>query len=122
MAEAAVLKALDRLEESKAAAREALQLRPEDEAAREAAGLGTPKKAKAKARASAAPSRDNNAGAAQPIPTPLGPEQIDGMTPEEARAALMLVSRARSRSDLPDEVQARLKDEFNLLLERVKKN
>jgi hypothetical protein len=120
MAEAAVLKALDRLDESKAAAREALQLRPEDEAAREAAGLGTPKKAKA--RASAPPSRDNNAGAAQPIPTPLSPEQIDGMTREEARAALVLVSRGRNRSDLTDDVQARLKAEFNLLLERVKRN
>ena len=120
MAEAAVLKALDRLEESKAAAREALQLRPEDEAAREAAGLGTPRKAKA--RASAPPSRDSNASAAQPIPAPLSPEQIDGMTREEARAALVLVSRGRNRSDLTDEVQARLKAEFNLLLERVKKN
>jgi hypothetical protein len=52
----------------------------------------------------------------------LSPEQIDGMTREEARAALVLVSRGRNRSDLTDDVQARLKAEFNLLLERVKKN
>ncbi|NBQ13842.1 MAG: tetratricopeptide repeat protein [Proteobacteria bacterium] len=118
MSEAAVLKALDRLDESKAAAREALQLRPGDEAAREAAGLGTPRKAKASAR----PSRDSDVGAAQPIPAPFSPEEISAMTAEEARAALIKVSKSRNRSDLSDEVQARLKDEFNLLLERVKKN
>ena len=42
------------------------------------------------------------------------------MSKEEARAALVLVSRARNRADLSDEVQARLKEEFNLLLERCK--
>ena len=118
MAEAGVLKALGRLDESKAAAREALQLRPEDEAAREAAGLGTPKKAKASKR----PSRDNDVAAAEPIPDPISPEQISRMTAQQARAALASVAKSRTRSDLSDEVRARLKDEFDLLLERVKKN
>ena len=56
----------------------------------------------------------------EPAPTPLSQNEINQMSKEEARAALVLVSKARNRADLSDEVQARLKEEFNLLLERCK--
>ena len=118
MAEAGVLKALGRLEDSKTAAREALQLRPGDEVAREAAGLTKPKKAKTLARSIS----DNDGGAAEPIPGPFSPEEIDLMTIEQAREALVKVSRSRQRSSLSDDVKTRLKIEFDLLLERCKKD
>ena len=118
MAEAGVLKALGRVEDSKTAAREALQLRPGDEVAREAAGLITPKKAKTSARSSSG----NDGGAAEPIPGPFSPEEIDRMTIEQAREALVKVSRSRQRSSLSDDVKTRLKSEFDLLLERCKKD
>jgi len=57
-----------------------------------------------------------------PAPTPLSANEISQMSKEEARVALGLVSKARNRADLPDDVQARLKEEFNLLLERCKQN
>jgi hypothetical protein len=56
----------------------------------------------------------------EPAPTPLSANEINQMSKEEARAALVLVSKARNRADLADDVQARLKEEFNLLLERCK--
>jgi tetratricopeptide (TPR) repeat protein len=118
MAEAGALKALGRAEESKTAAREALQLRPGDEVAREAAGLTKPKKAKTSARSIS----DNDGGAAEPIPGPFSPEEIDRMTIEQAREALVKVSRSRQRSSLSDDVKTRLKSEFDLLLERCKKD
>jgi tetratricopeptide (TPR) repeat protein len=118
MAEAGVLKALGRVEESKTAAREALQLRPGDEVAREAAGLVTPKKAKISARSSFG----NDRAAAEPIPGPLSPEEIERMTRDQAREALVKVSRSRQRSDVTDDVKTRLKIEFDLLLERCKKD
>jgi|GEM_PF-885516 len=58
----------------------------------------------------------------EPAPTPLSANEINQMSKEEARAALVLVSKARNRADLPDDVQARLKEEFNLLLERCKRD
>ena len=58
----------------------------------------------------------------EPAPTALSANEINQMSKEEARAALVLVSKARNRADLPDEVQARLKEEFNLLLERCKRD
>jgi hypothetical protein len=57
-----------------------------------------------------------------PAPTPLSANEISQMSKEEARVALGLVSKARNRADLPDDVQARLKEEFNLLLERCKQD
>ena len=57
-----------------------------------------------------------------PAPAPLSANEISQMSKEEARVALGLVSKARNRADLPDDVQARLKEEFNLLLERCKKD
>ena len=118
MAEAGALKALGRVEESKTAAREALQLRPGDEVAREAAGLVTPKKAKISARSSFG----NDRAAAEPIPGPLSAEEIERMTRDQAREALVKVSRSRQRSDVTDDVKTRLKIEFDLLLERCKKD
>ena len=118
MAEAGVLKALGRLEDSKTAAREALQLRPGDEVAREAAGLITPKKAKVSARSSFG----NDGAAAEPIPGPLSAEEIERMTRDQAREALVKVTRSRQRANLSDDVKTRLKIEFDLLLERCKKD
>ena len=118
MAEAGVLKALGRLEDSKTAAREALQLRPGDEVAREAAGLITPKKAKTSARSSSG----NEGGANEPIPGPFSPEEIERMTREQAREALVKVTRSRQRANVSDDVKTRLKIEFDLLLERCKKD
>jgi hypothetical protein len=112
MAEAGALKALGRVEESKTAAREALQLRPGDEVAREAAGLVTPKKAKISARSSFG----NDRAAAEPIPGPLSAEEIERMTRDQAREALVKVSRSRQRSDVTDDVKTRLKIEFDLLV------
>jgi tetratricopeptide (TPR) repeat protein len=118
MAEAGVLKALGRLEDSKTAAREALQLRPGDEVAREAAGLITPKKAKTSVRSSSG----NDGAAAEPIPGPLSAEEIERMTRDQAREALVKVSRSRQRANVSDDVKTRLKIEFDLLLERCKKD
>lgn len=58
----------------------------------------------------------------EPAPAPLSANEINQMSKEEARAALVLVSKARNRADLADDVQARLKEEFNLLLERCKRD
>jgi hypothetical protein len=44
------------------------------------------------------------------------------MSKEEARQTLGIVSKARSRADLDDEAKARLKREFDLLLERCRKD
>jgi hypothetical protein len=86
--------------------------------AREAAGLITPKKAKISARSSSG----NDGAAAEPIPGPLSAEEIERMTRDQAREALLKVSRSRQRSNVSDEVQERLKIEFDLLLERFKKD
>ena len=48
--------------------------------------------------------------------------EINAMSKEEARAALVVVSRQRSRADLDEAVRARLKSEFDLLLERCKRD
>lgn len=58
---------------------------------------------------------------ADPPPPPLSENEINAMTKEEARDALMKVSKARQRADLDDATQARLKNEFNQLLERCKR-
>ena len=66
--------------------------------------------------------RSKPGGSSEPEPAPaaLSANEINQMSKEEARAALALVSKARARADLSEEVQARLKEEFNLLLERCK--
>jgi len=68
--------------------------------------------------------RSKPGGSAEPDPppAPLSANEINKMSKEEARAALGPVSNARKRADLSDEVQARLKEEFNLLIERSKRD
>jgi hypothetical protein len=55
------------------------------------------------------------------IPDPLTPEQIEAMTKDEARAALTVVSKARRYNKEDEALQERLRTEFDLLLERLKK-
>ncbi|MEI6475397.1 MAG: hypothetical protein WCO75_08380 [Planctomycetota bacterium] len=57
---------------------------------------------------------------AEPPPPALSDNEIKRMSREEAREALVKVSRARQRADLDDAVKTRLKTEFDLLLERCK--
>ncbi|MEY4942403.1 MAG: hypothetical protein RL254_584 [Planctomycetota bacterium] len=56
----------------------------------------------------------------EPPPPVLSENEIKRMSREEAREALVKVSRARQRADLDDAVKTRLKSEFDLLLERCK--
>jgi hypothetical protein len=56
----------------------------------------------------------------EPPPPALSENEIKRMSREEAREALVKVSRARQRADLDDAVKTRLKTEFDLLLERCK--
>ena len=55
------------------------------------------------------------------IPDPLAPEEIDAMTVPEAKDRLGKVSRARQAAGIDDEQKARLKDEFNALMQRIRK-
>ena len=57
----------------------------------------------------------------EPLPAALTENEIGKMSREEARQALVTVSRARNRADLDDATKARLKTEFDLLLERCRK-
>ena len=68
--------------------------------------------------------RSKPGGSAEPDPppAPLSANEINKMSKEEARAALGPVSKARNRADLSDEVRARLKEEFDLLIERSKRD
>jgi hypothetical protein len=56
----------------------------------------------------------------EPPPPALTENEIKRMSREEAREALVKVSRARQRADLDDAVKTRLKTEFDFLLERCK--
>ena len=65
-----------------------------------------------------------NPGAAnepEPLPPPLTSNEIDQMSKQEAQNALAIVSTARRRADLSDEDVARLRREFDMLLERCKR-
>ena len=82
------------------------------------------------ARAAGGPTRSGglatrgNPGAASepdPLPPPLTSNEIDKMTKQEAQDALAKVAKARQRADIEEDVQQRLREEFNLLLERCKK-
>ena len=96
------------------------------------AGETTGEDAKAAARAArgsgssrgglATRSKPGGSSEPEPAPAALSANEINQMSKEEARAALVLVSKARNRADLADDVQARLKEEFNLLLERCKRD
>jgi hypothetical protein len=57
----------------------------------------------------------------EPLPAPITENEINKMSREEARQALVTVSRARNRADIDDATKARLKNEFDLLLERCRK-
>ncbi|MFM7798335.1 MAG: hypothetical protein ACKPBA_05045, partial [Planctomycetota bacterium] len=57
----------------------------------------------------------------EPLPAPITENEINKMSREEARQALVTVSRARNRADIDDATKARLKSEFDLLLERCRK-
>jgi hypothetical protein len=56
----------------------------------------------------------------EPPPPALTENEIKRMSREEAREALVKVSRARQRADLDVAVKTRLKTEFDFLLERCK--
>ncbi|MBM3962121.1 MAG: hypothetical protein FJ306_09525 [Planctomycetes bacterium] len=54
----------------------------------------------------------------EPLPPPMSATEIDSMSKQEAQDALTRISKFRSRADLSDADKARLKAEFNLLLDR----
>lgn len=58
----------------------------------------------------------------EPPPPPLTEAEINAMSKAEAQATLVTVAKARNRQDLDDEVKARLRKEFDLLIERCKKD
>ena len=102
----------------------------EDPAAADAGGKDSadPKAAARAARAGSGrgglATRSNPGGSSEPEPLPpaLTENEINQMSKEEARQTLGVVSKARSRADLDDEAKARLKREFDLLLERCRKD
>ena len=55
------------------------------------------------------------------LPPPLTPNEIQQMTKQEAQQAMTAVARVRNRADVSDADKARLKAEFDLLLERCKR-
>lgn len=60
--------------------------------------------------------------APEPPPPPITEAEINAMTKAEAHQRLEVVAKARSRADLDDEVKTRLRKEFDLLLERCKRD
>jgi len=54
------------------------------------------------------------------LPPPLSPEEIEGMSRDEARSALSRVARARGRDVDPHSAE-RLREEFELLLQRLRR-
>jgi len=54
------------------------------------------------------------------LPPPLSPDDIDGMSRDEARSALSRVARARGRNIDPHSAE-RLREEFELLLQRLRR-
>lgn len=57
----------------------------------------------------------------RPVPPPLNPEQIKVMSEAELKDALAKVGKARNNSDLDKETKDRLKIEFDLIMEQLKK-
>jgi hypothetical protein len=74
-------------------------------------------------RASGLATRSNPGATAEPepLPPPLTPNEIQQMTKQEAQQAMTAVARVRNRADVSDADKARLKAEFDLLLERCKR-
>lgn len=58
----------------------------------------------------------------EPPPPPITEAEVNALTKAEAHERLTLVAKARNRADLDDEVKARLRKEFDLLLERCKRD
>ena len=54
------------------------------------------------------------------IPSPLSQDDVDAMTRREAQAALAAVSRARGIRDLDEATKTRLREEFDMLIKRVR--
>jgi len=54
------------------------------------------------------------------LPPPLSPDEIEGMSRDEARSALSRVARARGRNIDPHSAE-RLREEFELLLQRLRR-
>ena len=57
----------------------------------------------------------------EPLPPPMSATEIDSMSKQEAQDALTRISKFRARADLSDADRARLKSEFDLLLDRCKR-
>ncbi len=57
----------------------------------------------------------------EPLPPPMSATEIDSMSKQEAQDALTRISKFRARADLSDADKARLKAEFDLLLDRCKR-
>jgi len=57
----------------------------------------------------------------EPLPPPMSATEIDSMSKQEAQDALTRISKFRARADLGDADKARLKAEFDLLLDRCKR-
>ena len=54
------------------------------------------------------------------VPAPVSQADVDAMTRREAQAALAAVSRARSIRDLDEATKTRLREEFDMLIKRVR--
>jgi hypothetical protein len=54
------------------------------------------------------------------VPAPLSQDDVDAMTRREAQAALAAVSRARGIRDLDEATRTRLREEFDMLIKRVR--
>jgi hypothetical protein len=54
------------------------------------------------------------------VPAPLSQDDVDAMTRREAQAALASVSRARGIRDLDEATRTRLREEFDMLIKRVR--
>ena len=80
---------------------------------------GTPATASTGAGAGGGPAATALANTA--IPDPFTDEQLAAMSKEQARALLSDISRARRRQDVDAEVRKRLTDDFQRILEHLKK-
>jgi hypothetical protein len=59
----------------------------------------------------------------EPVPPPISENEVARMSPEEVRSSLARVAKARNeRTDLDDATKERLKNEWNMLLDRLRSN
>jgi hypothetical protein len=93
---------------------------PSPEAAPAPAPASTPRSPRpASPPPSEAPGSDIGVPSNQ-VPAPLSQADIDAMSRREAQAALAAVSRARNIRDLDEATKARLRQEFDMLITRVR--